>query len=238
MDNSRRKIFITGATHGIGRAVAEYFCRHGWIVYGISSNPKDNSGCDMMRQFPGFVHETIDVCDEKKVAAFLQKIGNIDAAFNNAGMGIKPNELENADIETAQHVIGVNLVGTLICMKHELRCMKQGCIINNASISAVKADTGADISYAASKAGVLRLTAEVAANPKYRDKISFFSLIAGYVNTRMMAADDKNSIKSKLPGRRISETEDIAVLVYQIISNYWVYCSGQCFNYDQGAFLI
>lgn len=237
MINSPKKIFITGATHGIGKATAEYFCQQGWHVYGISS-VNDGRGIEMMHQLSEFNYEVIDVCNEEKIASFLAKISPIDAAFNNAGIGIKPQELENVNIKQAEHVINVNLLGTLICMKHELRHMSQGCIMNNASISALKADTGADISYAASKAGILRLTAEAAANPKYQDKISFFSLAAGYVKTRMTAADDENAIKAKLPAGKMSEPRDVAALVYQIMSNHWVYCSGQCFNYDQGAFLI
>lgn len=238
MTVSSKKIFITGATHGIGKATAEYFYQKGWRVYGISSNAEDGRGQEMMRQMSGFIYEKIDVCDEEKIAAFLQKIGPIDAAFNNAGIGIKPQKLENADIKQAKRVIDVNLLGTLICMKHELQNMKKGCIINNSSVSAIKANTGADMSYAASKAGIIRLTAEAAADPKYRDRVSFFSLAAGYVKTRMTAADDENSIKFKLPGQKFSEPENVAALVYQIMSNDWVYCSGQCFNYDQGAFLI
>lgn len=238
MTDSPKKIFITGVTHGIGKATAQYFYQKGWHVCGISSRSDDGRGQEMMRQMPNFVYETVDVCDEEKIAAFLQKNGPIDAAFNNAGIGIKPQEIEKVDIKQVKRVIDVNLTGTLICMKHELQQMKKGCMINNASLSAFKANTGADISYAASKAGILRLTAEAAANPKYRDKISFFSLAPGYVKTRMTAADDENSIKSKLPARRFSTPQEVAVLVYQIMSNDWVYCSGQCFNYDQGAFLV
>lgn len=237
MSGLPKKIFITGVTHGIGKATAEYFCQKGWLVYGISSL-NDGRGNEMKQKLSGFNYEVIDVCDEEKIASFLQKIGPIDAAFNNAGIGIKPQELEKADIKQAERVIKVNLIGTLICMKHEMRHMTQGCIVNNASISALKANTGADISYATSKAGVLRLTAEAAANPKYQEKISFFSLVAGYVKTRMTAADDENTIKAKLPAGKMSEPKDIAALIYQIMSNHWVYCSGQCFNYDQGAFLI
>ena len=233
-----KKIFITGATHGIGKATSELFCKQGWQVYGISSNLEDDRGKMMMQDNKNFIHQTIDVTKEEEVAEYLQNIGPIDAAFNNAGIGITPQDIDKVDISEAQRVIEVNLIGTMICMKHEIKNMKQGVIINNSSIAAYKAQTGADMSYSASKAGILRLTAEAAANPKYRNKIAFFSIIPGYIKTRMTASDKEEKIKSKITDTQMGEPNEIAQLVYQIVLNNYAFSTGECFNYNKGAFLI
>ncbi len=227
---SNKTIFITGATHGIGKATTELFCQKGWQVYGVSSNPLDTRGNELMQKYSNFTHKTIDVTNEKEIANFLSQIGNIDVAFNNAGIGIAPQNIEEANIEQYQRVIDVNLIGTLICLKHELKNMSQGVIINNSSISAFKAKTGADMSYSATKAGILRLTAELASNPQYKNKISFFSVIPGNIKTRMTATDNIPSEKQGYP-------EDVANLVYKISTNHYVYTSGQSFNCDKGELL-
>jgi len=238
MTNSFKKIFITGATHGIGKATAELFCNHGWQVFGISSNDADQRGAEMMQQLPLFRYAKIDVRDEKAVAGFLDEIGDIDAAFNNAGTGKVPEKPETVDISCAKEVIETNLIGTMICMKHEIKHLKKGVIINNASIAALKAGTGADAAYSASKAGIMRLTAEAAVCPEYRDRIAFFTILPGYIKTRMTAADDEKKIMAKLPHGRMGMPRDVADLVYRIIENNYAFTSGQCFNIDEGAFLI
>lgn len=229
MMSSNKKIFITGSTHGIGKATTELFCKNNWLVYGVSSNMDDTRAKELMLKYPNFIHQTIDITNEENIAKFLQENGPFDVAFNNAGIGIAPQEIEEADILKAQRVIDVNLIGTIICLKHELRNMLKGVIINNSSISALEAKTGADMSYSASKAGILRLTAELASIPKYKNKISFFNLIPGYIKTRMTASDN-------IPSEKLGIPEDVAQLVYDISTNYYTYDSGQSFNYIKEGF--
>lgn len=124
-------------------------------------------------------------------------------------------------------------------MKHEIAHMPgSGVVVNNASLAAFKAATGADMSYSASKAGVLALTAEAAANPEFAGRVSFFSIAPGYIETRMTAADNKEAQKRRLPSRRLGQPAEVAALVYNIITNHYAFTSGQCFNFDGGAFLI
>ncbi len=238
MSNLSKKIFITGATHGIGRATTELFCRNGWRVYGISSNEEDGRGAEMMKLLPTFQYTKCDVRKEEEIAALLQRIGPLDAAFNNAGIGKVKTRFDEEDIQEARLVIETNLIGTMICMKHEILQMRKGVIVNNASISALKADTGADASYSASKAGILRLTAEAAVCPEYMDRISFFSLLPGYIKTRMTAADNQDEVCRRLPYKKMGEPAEVARLVYEIIVNNYAFSSGQCFNLDEGAFLV
>ena len=233
-----KKIFITGATHGIGRATAELFCQRGWSVYGISSNKEDGRGEELATKYDNFHYCVADVCDEQAVIDVLDKIGTIDAAFNNAGIGKEYEYADEEHIEKARKVIETNLIGTMICMKHEIKCIKKGVIVNNASVSANKALTGCDACYSASKAGILRLTAEAAACDKYLEQIKFFSILPGYIKTRMTAKDDLSKIRHKIVGSDIGMPDDVARLVFNAVENYECYSSGQCFNMDEGAFLI
>jgi len=237
MTNLTKKIFITGATHGIGKATAELFCQKGWDVYGISS-VADGRGEQMMQELPSFHYFNVDVKDENAVSALLSQIGHIDAAFNNAGIGKVPERADVEDIAKAKEVIETNLLGTMICMKYEIRNIVEGCIINNASVSAFKAATGADAAYSASKAGILRLTAEAACCRDYLPRIKFFSIMPGYIKTRMTAADDECKIITKLPHHKMGMPADVALLVFKIVENNYAFTSGQCFNVDEGAFLV
>lgn len=235
MANSVKKFFITGATHGIGKATAELFCQKGWQVFGISLNAEDNRGKEMSERFPSFCYRRADVRNEAEISALLREIGPIDAAFNNAGIGKVQENIENESIDGAREVVETNLFGTLICMKHELKNMRQGCVVNNASIAAFKSGTGADASYAAAKAGILRLTAEAAVCPAYLSRISFFCLAPGYVRTRMTASDKDKA--SQLLRKEMRCPEEVARLVYKIVEDREAFTSGQCFNIDGGEFL-
>ena len=237
MTNLTKKIFITGATHGIGKATTELFCQKGWGVYGVSS-VNDGRGEQMMRNLPSFHYFNVDIRDEDAIAELLSEIGHIDVAFNNAGIGKVPERADLENIDKAKEVIETNLLGTMICMKHEIRNMTEGCIINNASISAIKAATGADAAYSASKAGILCLTAEAACVRDYLPRIKFFSIMPGYIKTRMTATDDENKIITKLPQHKMGMPGDVALLVFKIVENNYAFTSGQCFNIDEGAFLV
>ena len=235
-----KKILITGASHGIGANTAKKFLDQGWEVYGCSANRQDERGVCMAEQNPGFHFMYADVSKEKEVEKVLEWCGELDAAFNNAGIGCEPRPLHEMDVSEAVRVLNVNLIGTAVCMKHEILSMqkKGGVIINNASVSAYKAATGADPMYSASKAGILRLTVEAAVCPVYRSKIKFYSLVPGWIETRMTSQDDKTLWTGKLPSGRAGSTQEVADLVYAIIENSGSFESGQAFYCSGGGVFV
>lgn len=237
----KRKILITGSTHGIGRRTAETFLEHHWEVYGCASSREDQTGPDLERLHENFHFRYADISEEKEVRELFEWCGPIDAAFNNAGIGCAPMPIHLMETENAKRVLEVNLFGTALCMKYECASMLQeagGVIINNASVSAAKAATGADAIYSASKAGILRLSAECAAAGEYRGRIRFFTVIPGWIETRMTAEDDKRAWELMLPSKKIGTPDQAAELVYQIVTNADCFESGQEFYVDGGGRLI
>lgn len=234
------KILITGSTHGIGKAAAEKFLAMGWEVYGCGSCREDGRGPEMERRCPRFHFRYADVSVEEEVRALIDGCGTLDAAFNNAGTGCVPEPAHRMDGASARRVLEVSLLGTALCMKYECAGMLQrgGVIVNNSSVAAFRAATGADPVYAAAKAGVLRLTAEAAANPQYSGRIQFFSVIPGWIETRMTATDDKREWEKKLPRGRVGTPEDVAELVYRIVKERDCFDSGQEFQINGGGILI
>lgn len=236
----KKQILITGGTHGIGKAVAEKHLKEGWTVYSCASSPQDRRGEEMMERYPDFHFLRADVSDARDVERLFAWCGPIDAAFNNAGTGCVPKAPHEMDVEAAQRVLAVNLLGTALCMKYECAAMlaKGGVIVNNSSVSAFKSGTGADALYSASKAGVLRLTAEAAVQDVYRGKIWFFSLVPGWIETRMTAADDKAEWARFLPAGRPGTPQEAAELVYAITANPKPFSSGQEFHISGGGYLV
>lgn len=235
------KIIITGAGHGIGKSTAERFIAEGWEVFGCGSNAEDMRGREMAEKYPQFHYMYADIALEEDVKRLFAWCGSVDAAFNNAGVGYESVDIHMMDAEKARRVLEVNLLGAALCMKYECTLMLQGTggvIVNNASVAAYKALTGADFIYAASKAGVLRLTAEAAVQEVYRDKVKFFSVIPGWIETRMTAMDCKDEWRKKLPSKKIGTPQQVAELVYTIISNQGSFESGQEFYMSGGGCLI
>lgn len=235
------KIIISGPTHGIGKVTAEKFVAEGWEVFGCGSNIEDQRGMRMADLYPNFHFMHGDVSSEEDMKRFFQWCGPVDAAFNNAGIGCEPRPMHLLDVKAAKRILEVNLFGTALCMKYECAYMLEaagGVIVNNSSVSAFRADTGADALYSASKAGILRLTAEAAVRKEYRDKIKFFTLVPGWIETRMTAADNKDKWKERLPSGQIGTAGQVAELVYTIVTGKDSFDSGQEFHVNGGGILV
>ena len=245
LNKCKKNALVTGCTHGIGKAAAKALASCGWDVFICGSNPYDNTGPLMEKEIPNIYYRLANVADENAVQLLMneiyEKYERLDLAFNNAGIGCTLRLPHMADFVDFENVVRTNLIGTAICMKYEIELMLMqsvsGVIINNASISALKANTGADASYAASKAGIIALTREAAVVNEYRDKILFYTLVPGYIETRMTATNDKELWKEKLPSGRPGKPQDAADIVLRISENP-VFISGQMFFVDGGDFLL
>lgn len=194
----------------------------------------------MEEEYSWFHFMYADVADSRDVEQMLAWCSPLDAAFNNAGTGCIPRLPHKMDLDEARRVLEVNLLGTVLCMKYECTSMLEagGVIINNSSVSAYKSASGADAVYSASKAGILRLTAEAAAQKAYWGKIKFFSILPGWVETRMTAADDQETWESRLPSGRWNTPWEAAELVLSIVTHQEAFESGQEFLISGGGGLL
>jgi len=228
---------ITGAAGGIGAATAALFQREGAKVV----------GADVAENAPGDLSLQVDVTQEGQVADMYgrarETFGRIDVLFNNAG--IAPSDDASALETTAdawQHVQDVNLKGVFLCCKHGIPHLLEGgggSVINTASFVAVMGSATSQISYTASKGGVLALSRELGVQFA-REGIRVNALCPGPVNTpllRELFAQDPERAARRLvhvPMGRFAEPEEIAAAVTFLASDDASFITASTFLVDGG----
>ena len=130
---------ITGASSGIGRAVALHFLAHGWTVGLIARRPEPLAA--MVAENTNAVALPCDVTDPAAVQATFAGFGTLDVLFNNAGMSAKGAPIDEIPVETWLAVCNTNITGMFLCARAAFGQMRHqspqgGRIINNGSISA------------------------------------------------------------------------------------------------------
>ncbi len=159
-----KTIIVTGASSGIGRAVAERFLASGWQV-GLIARRADKLQT-MAAAHPGAVALACDVTAEDEVAhafkAFAQEAGRLDVLFNNAGVFTPPAPIDEIPVADWHKAVSVNLTGMFLCARAAFGQMRHqtpqgGRIINNGSISAYAPREGS-VTYTTTKHGVTGLT--------------------------------------------------------------------------------
>jgi NAD(P)-dependent dehydrogenase (short-subunit alcohol dehydrogenase family) len=205
---------ITGAKGGIGSATAELFSREGGSVVGV----------DLADDSPGDVALACDVTDEAAVRDLYARVrgqyGHIDVLFNNAG--ISPNDdasVLDTSFEAWQRVQDVNLKSVFLCCKHGIPHLLEnddgGSVINTASFVAVMGAATSQVSYTASKGGVLALSRELGVEFARRG-VRVNALCPGPVDTpllRELFAKDPEKAARRLvhvPMGRFARAEEIA----------------------------
>jgi NAD(P)-dependent dehydrogenase (short-subunit alcohol dehydrogenase family) len=205
---------ITGAKGGIGSATAELFSREGGSVVGV----------DLADDSPGDVALACDVTDEAAVRDLYARVraqyGHIDVLFNNAG--ISPDDdasVLDTSFEAWQRVQDVNLKSVFLCCKHGIPHLLEnddgGSVINTASFVAVMGAATSQVSYTASKGGVLALSRELGVEFARRG-VRVNALCPGPVDTpllRELFAKDPEKAARRLvhvPMGRFARAEEIA----------------------------
>jgi 3-oxoacyl-[acyl-carrier protein] reductase len=152
----REVVLVTGARKGIGRKLVEHFAAAGALVEGCSRDLPDWS-------LPGYTHHQADVTDESQVRAMLADIrkrhSRLDTVINNAGVA-SMNHLLLTPTATAERIMSINFMGTLIVSRESARVMQRrryGRIINLSTV-AVPLRLQGEAIYAASKSAVEMLT--------------------------------------------------------------------------------
>ena len=235
---------ITGAGSGIGRATARRFAAEGAHV--VVADLDEATGRDVAREINGlFVH--VNVADELSVVAMFDKtveiFGGIDVVFNNAGIApVDDDSILTTGLDAWRRVQEVNLTSVYLCCKYaipHLQARGGGSIINTASFVAVMGSATSQISYTASKGGVLALSRELAVQFA-RKRIRVNALCPGPVNTpllRELFAADPERAKRRLvhvPMGRFAEPEEIAGAVLFLASDDSSYVTASTFIVDGG----
>jgi len=230
---------ITGASGGIGAATAAAFSREGATVVGV----------DLLPGAPGDLALEVDVTDERQVADMYsrtrEQFGHIDVLFNNAG--ISPTDdasVLDTSYETWQRVQDVNLKSVFLCCKHGIPHLldndpQGGSVINTASFVAVMGAATSQISYTASKGGVLALSRELGVEFA-RQGVRVNALCPGPVDTPLLrelfAKDPERAARRlvHLPIGRFARAEEIAAGVLFLASDESTYVNATTFLIDGG----
>jgi NAD(P)-dependent dehydrogenase (short-subunit alcohol dehydrogenase family) len=228
---------ITGAAGGIGAATAEAFAREGARVVGVDL--RDNS--------PGDLALAVDVTEEDAVrdmyARVRDELGRVDVLFNNAG--ISPDDdtsVLDTSLEAWQRVQDVNLKSVFLCCKHGIPHLLEnggGSVINTASFVAVMGAATSQISYTASKGGVLALTRELGVEFARRG-VRVNALCPGPIDTpllRELFAKDPVKARRRLvhvPMGRFGKAEEIANGVLFLASDESSFMTATTFLVDGG----
>jgi NAD(P)-dependent dehydrogenase (short-subunit alcohol dehydrogenase family) len=239
-----RVAVVTGAGSGIGRATVRRFASEGARIVAVDlDEASGNAAADEV----GGEFVRCDVSSEPEVAALFESVsttyGRIDIAFNNAG--ISPPEDDSiltTGIEAWDRVQRINLTSVYLCCKYVLPYMQRqnkGSIINTASFVAMMGAATSQISYTASKGGVLALTRELGVQFA-REGIRVNALCPGPVATPMLmelfAKDPERAARRlvHIPMGRFAEPEEIAAAVAFLASDDSSFMTASTFLVDGG----
>ncbi len=240
-------VFVTGAASGIGAAATSLFAREGAHVVAASRR------ADRLEQLTGELRaaghaaesQPCDVRDEDSVRAAIEGVierhGRLDGAFNNAGVGGAQRRLHELSADRFDAVIGTNLRGVFLCMKHEIAAMLSnggGAIVNTSSIGGlVGGPRNSD--YGASKWGLAGLT-KCAAMDYARDGIRVNAIAPGPTRSEMFdrwlpTEEARAAMAAHAPMNYIAHPEDMARAALFLLSEESRWTTGVVFPCDGGS---
>jgi NAD(P)-dependent dehydrogenase (short-subunit alcohol dehydrogenase family) len=239
-----RVAVITGAGSGIGLATARRLAAEGARIVAVDV---DEAAGKSAAGETGGLFVRADVSAEEDVrriyATAHETYGRVDIAFNNAGISPAADEsVLTTDLDTWDRVQQVNLTSVFLCCKHAIGYMRRqgrGSVINTASFVAVMGSATSQISYTASKGGVLALSRELGVQFA-REGIRVNALCPGPVNTpllRELFAQDPERAARRLvhvPMGRFAEADEIAAAAAFLASDDASFITASCFLVDGG----
>lgn len=236
--------FVTGAASGIGRATAVAFAAEGARVAILDRT------ADVLRETVGAVKEAggdvlAIACDvsipeqvEAAVAQAVKAFGRIDCAFNNAGVENKAAPLHQIELEEWDRILGINLRGAFLCMKHEVAQMLRqggGVVVNTSSGAGIRGVAGG-ASYAASKHAIIGMTRSAALDyAKLNIRVN--AVLPGNIATPMMDRFTGGDIQKAIdlePVGRLGKPEEIAEAVLWMCSDLGGFVTGASIVVDGG----
>ncbi|CCH80511.1 putative oxidoreductase, short chain dehydrogenase/reductase family [Nostocoides japonicum T1-X7] len=240
----RKTAVVTGGCSGIGLATVRRFAEEGAKV--VIGDIDEDRGPEVASEVGGtFVR--VDVTSKEDVDTLFrvakQTYGSVDVAFNNAGISPPEDDsILDTDLEAWRRVQEVNLTSVYLCCKAALPYMleqKRGSIINTASFVAVMGAATSQISYSASKGGVLAMSRELGVQFA-RDGVRVNALCPGPVNTPLLqelfAKDPERAARRlvHIPMGRFGEPEEMAGAVLFLASDESSFITASTFLVDGG----
>lgn len=235
---------VTGASRGIGAAIAKHLANEGARVV-VNYSGSQSKAEDVVKEIEAAGGEAFaiqaSVADSESVTgmitATMERFGSVDILVNNAGI-TRDNLLMRMKESEWDDVINTNLKGVFLCTKAVTRqMMKQraGRIINIASIVGVSGNAG-QANYVAAKAGVIGLTKTTAKELASRN-INVNAIAPGFITTEMteeLPEEVKTQMLTQIPLAKLGNPEDVAKAVVFLASDDSTYITGQTLHVDGG----
>lgn len=239
-----KSALVTGASRGIGRAIALELAQQGAnvAVNYAGSEAKAQAVVDEIEKLGVKAFKIqADVANESNVKDMMKQVitefGSLDILVNNAGI-TRDNLLMRMKEEEFDQVINTNLKGVFVCTKAVTRQMmkqKSGKIINVSSIVGVSGNPG-QANYVAAKAGVIGLTKSTAKELASRN-IFVNAVAPGFIATDMtdeLTEEQREGMLSMIPLGKLGQPEDVARVVRFLASDDSNYITGQTIHIDGG----
>ena len=243
MQESRKTVFITGSSRGIGLAIAKLFAKNGYAV-ALNASKNETALLDAKKECESFGVPVLtylgDISSETFVKTAIADIyhhwHHIDVLINNAGVSYI-GLLTDMSSEEWHNIINTNLSSLFYTchevVPHMVRA-QQGHIIN---ISSIWGNTGAscEVAYSASKGGV-NLFTKALAKELAPSNIAVNAISCGVIDTSMnqfLNEEERQELADEIPAGRFGTTEEVAALAYQLAAST-SYLTGQIIGLDGG----
>ncbi|MCI9281314.1 MAG: SDR family oxidoreductase [Bacilli bacterium] len=231
-------ILVTGASRGLGEAIAKKFLDNKNIVYINYNKTSLKELEEKYHEYKNARFIKCDVSNEEEIKNMMSKIkeeeGHLDVLVNNAGIAMD-SELKDKTKDNFQKILEVNLIGPFLTSKYVLDIMDKGSIINISSTNGLDTYYSYSLDYDASKAGLINLTHNFAS--MYAPNIRVNCIAPGWINTEMNKELDKEYIKEECEHillERFAEPKEIANVVFFLASDEASYITDTIIRVDGG----
>lgn len=235
---------VTGASRGIGRAIAELLVERGATVIGTATS---ESGAEAISEYLGdngkgmALNVTSAESVEETLKAIKAEFGDLDILINNAGI-TRDNLLMRMKDDEWQDIMDTNLTSIFRLSKAVLRGMmkkRNGRIVNVGSVVGTMGNAG-QANYAAAKAGVIGFTKSLAREVASRG-VTVNTVAPGFIETDMTKAlndDQRAATLSQVPAGRLGDPREIAATVAFLASSDAAYITGETLHVNGGMYMV